>query len=312
MQTYLDLVGKIDFEALEKIKFQRDQAWSKGKGLSYEKILSHFNPPAFDLSFKNGSVSLTHQECDDFHLRTMIQQLGPWKKGPFKINDELINSEWRSDLKWKRVLSANVELKDKVILDIGANNGYYMFRMLEEKAKFVLGIEPTVDFVAQFRFLNMLTQKMNLSMELFGVENIHHFKNTFDVIFSMGILYHHRSPLQQLFDMRMALKSGGQLVLETLGLPGEHFEILTPPSTYAGMNNIWLLPTLPALLNWLKKSKFDQIKVINTKWERDQEQRVTPYSSDVSYKDFLDPEDITKTCEGHPAPDRWLIVATKK
>jgi tRNA (mo5U34)-methyltransferase len=31
-----------------------------------------------------------------------------------------------------------------------------------------------------------------------------------------------------------------------------------------------------------------------------------------SLKDFLDPEDITRTIEGYPAPQRAVIVANKK
>ena len=134
----------------------------------------------------------------------------------------------------------------------------------------------------------------------------------FDVIFSMGILYHHRNPLQQLIDMRESLKSGGTLILETIGIEGKENFSLTPNDRYACMTNVWFLPTLTCFITWLERTKYIEIKVVSTQWGLNDEQRTTKWSGQKSLKGFLDPDDPSKTIEGHPAPKRFLITAKKK
>ena len=42
-----------------------------------------------------------------------------------------------------------------------------------------------------------------------------------------------------------------------------------------------------------------------------EEQRATDWMTYQSLKDFLDPNDPTKTIEGYPAPMRATLIATK-
>ena len=37
----------------------------------------------------------------------------------------------------------------------------------------------------------------------------------------MGIIYHHKNPIEQLTTIREALKPGGRIIFETIGIPGE-------------------------------------------------------------------------------------------
>lgn len=71
----------------------------------------------------------------------VARALIPWRKGPFKINDLEILSEWDSAIKYN-LLESHLDLKDKIIGDIGCNNGYYMFRMLAQNPKQILGFDP--------------------------------------------------------------------------------------------------------------------------------------------------------------------------
>ncbi len=59
------------------------------------------------------------------------KKLIPWRKGPFKIFGLEIDSEWQSNLKYN-LIRPHFNLKDKVVADIGCNNGYYMFRYFRE------------------------------------------------------------------------------------------------------------------------------------------------------------------------------------
>ncbi len=60
----------------------------------------------------------------------------PWRKGPFSLYGVNIDTEWRSDWKWDRVLPHLSPLKGRLVLDVGCGGGYHMWRMLGEGADF--------------------------------------------------------------------------------------------------------------------------------------------------------------------------------
>lgn len=242
------------------------------------------------------------------------ETLIPWKKGPFKFPFGGLDAEWRSDFKWDRFKDHLPDLSQKKILDIGCNNGYYMFEMAKENPKLVLGIDPIPRCQAQFLLLNKLYQHEQLKFELLGVEHTKYFKESFDVILFMGIIYHHRHPLEQLIDIREALAPGGEMIFETIGIPGEDSVALFPEDRYAGMKNIYFIPTLSCAVNWLKKAKFINVEVISNTEMTNEEQRSTKWNPESfkTLEDTLDPNNKEKTIEGHPAPRRFLIKASKK
>ena len=244
------------------------------------------------------------------HLKTLI----PWRKGPFRLFDIPLNAEWKSDYKWDRIKSALPCLKHKTILDIGCNNGYFMFKMAHESPKMVLGIDPALGCQLQFKLFQHFAKVPNLNFELLGIEHIKSFNSLFDFVFSMGIIYHHRNPIEQLLDIRESLKPGGHLILETIGIPGEDPYSLFPEDRYAGMRNVWFMPTLSCFINWVKKAKFDNIEVISDTWENKNEQRLTMWCPPPhqSLENFLDRKDNSKTIEGYPAPRRFCLLARKR
>ena len=125
----------------------------------------------------------------------------------------------------------------------------------------------------------------------------------------MGVLYHRRSPMDHLLELRETLKSGGQLVLETLVIDGKAGEVLVPQDRYARMGNVWFLPSCSTLEAWLRKMKFRDIEVIDINTTTTEEQRSTEWMRFHSLSNFLDPEDNSKTIEGYPAPRRAVITA---
>ena len=42
-----------------------------------------------------------------------LLRLIPWRKGPFNIGNVFIDAEWRSNMKWDRILGLNIELLDE-------------------------------------------------------------------------------------------------------------------------------------------------------------------------------------------------------
>jgi tRNA (mo5U34)-methyltransferase len=173
----------------------------------------------------------------------------------------------------------------------------------------VLGIEPYLTFYFQYLALQRYIRASNIYCLPFKLEELPQFSRYFDTIFCMGILYHRKSPLESLAQMAANMKPGGQLVLETLIIPGEETMALVPEKRYAKMNNVFFLPTLNCLHTWLRRSGFKDIHCIDVSPTTPREQRRTDWIQTESLADFLDPNDPTRTIEGYPAPVRAILLA---
>ena len=235
----------------------------------------------------------------------------PWRKGPFQVFGIDIDAEWRSERKWNRLAPHLPSLENKVIADIGCNNGYYMFRMAHHHPRLVLGFEPYVQHYYTFRTLNGFAGQNNLKIDLLGVEHIALFPESFDVIFLLGIIYHRPSPLETLRDIFSALKPGGTLLLESQAIPGEAPIALFPEKTYAKVPGSWFIPTGACLANWLARTGFNSIELFCQHPMNAEEQRKTDWMIFESYEDFIDKERSELTIEGYPAPWRVFLKAKK-
>jgi tRNA (mo5U34)-methyltransferase len=135
--------------------------------------------------------------------------------------------------------------------------------------------------------------------------------NAFDTVFSMGVLYHRRSPLEHLWQLKDQLVSEGELVLETLVVEGDENTVLVPGDRYAQMRNVYFIPSAPALKQWLEKCGFVDVRIVDMNVTSTEEQRRTEWMTTESLAEFLDPNDSSKTIEGYPAPLRAVLIAKK-
>jgi tRNA (mo5U34)-methyltransferase len=269
-------------------------------------------PSTLDLK---DSVSVGCLEDIDIYTQKkitgLLQQFMPWRKGPFHIHDIHIDTEWRSDWKWDRVAPHIASLKGRTVLDVGCGSGYHMWRMLGQDASRVIGIDPTQLFLIQFQAIKHFIPNDKIHFLPLGIEEMQPL-NAFDTVFSMGVLYHRKDPMQFLTQLKHQLRKGGELVLETLVVEGDEQTVLMAGERYAQMRNVWFLPSTEALCVWLRRLGFDNPRVVDVNHTALDEQRATPWMESQSLKDFLDPEDLTRTIEGYPAPQRAVIVATRK
>ena len=238
--------------------------------------------------------------------------LRPWRKGPFKVFGIEVDTEWVSYLKWNRLSPQIAPLRGRRVLDIGSSCGYYLFRMATQQPALLLGLEPYATFYFQFCFLQKLIQAENCYTIPAKFEELPDMDGYFDTLFHMGVLYHVRSPLDTLMRMRRTLRRGGELVLETLVIPGDENLALTPQDRYAKMNNVYFLPTVNCLTTWLERAGFTKIRCIDVSRTTSAEQRKTAWVQTESLTDFLDPADEMKTIEGYPAPLRAVMLAEVK
>jgi tRNA (mo5U34)-methyltransferase len=256
------------------------------------------------------AVAGLRSASSDAQRRELLLRLAPWRKGPFDIGGVHIDAEWRSDLKWQRVEGAIQPLAGRRVLDVGCGNGYYALRMADAGAAAVLGIDPTLLYVMQFLAVTALMDEVPVTVLPLRLEELPDEARAFDTTFSMGVLYHQRSPLEHLRQLRASLRPGGQLVLETIFIPGEESCACTPADRYARMKNVWLLPTLAELTTWLRRTGFRDVAVVDVAITTIEEQRSTEWMSFESLAEALDPQDPSRTVEGWPAPRRVVVTAT--
>ncbi len=262
--------------------------------------------------FKNKKLKTKNVKLDDIieieteenpEIEKIAKMLKPWRKGPFKINELFIDSEWRSYIKWNS-LKPHLNLENKEILDVGCNNGYYMFRMLEMNPKSITGFDPSALFNLQFEFINSFI-KSDIEYKLLGVEHIPYYEKKFDVIFCMGVLYHRKDPIDMLKELKSGLKKGGEVILDTLIIEGNE-EYALSPLRYAKMKNVYFIPTIKALYNWIERAKFSDVEFIGKRYTTTNEQRKTEWIDGESLENFLN-KDETKTIEGYEPPLRVYL-----
>ena len=242
-------------------------------------------------------------------LENQLRELIPWRKGPFSLFGIDLDSEWRSQLKWDRVKPGISPLQGRKILDVGCGNGYYSFRMLQAGAQLVIGIDPHIAYMAQFWVIKHFASELPVFVLPLPLEQLPSPLPHFDTVFSMGVLYHRRSPLDHLLQLKCCLRAGGELVLESLYVDGAEGYALTPVEKYARMSNVWFVPSIKTLVRWLLRCGFIDPKIIDESTTTTEEQRRTEWMPFESLQDCLDPSNPPLTLEGYPAPRRVVIVA---
>lgn len=298
---------------LSAILIEKFSTSSHGNLKDWQAILSGL--PATErcpADLKSPAITIPRDEnVSQSALRKSLLMLNPWRKGPFDVCGVAIDSEWRSDWKWDRVKDAITPLDGRTVLDVGCGNGYYALRMRGIGARLVIGLDPTLLYVIQFLAIRHFMRPEPVHVLPLRLDELPDRSGAFDTVFSMGVVYHRRSPEEHLDQLRSALRPGGELVLETLILPGTRCVARTPEHRYARMRNVWLLPTLPLLESWLATAGFRNMRQIDVSDTTTEEQRTTEWMPFESLANALDPADSSRTVEGWPAPRRIILICNK-
>ena len=283
------------------------QKWMTWKNIApLREAVEHLNDVTCSVELGD-VISINGEALQD--IEDTARLMMPWRKGPFRVFDTYIDSEWRSNIKYN-LLRKHFNLKDKRVADIGCNNGYYLFRMQEDAPKLLVGFDPSPLFKTQFDFINHFV-KSDIVYELLGVEHLEFYEEKFDMIFCLGVLYHRSDPVGMLKSLYKGLDKEGEVILDTFYIEGEEEICLSPASSYSKIPNIYFVPTISALRNWSLRAGFSSFEVLETSLTSSDEQRKTSWIEGESLQDFLDKDDNTKTVEGYPAPSR-VYVRLKK
>ena len=263
-------------------------------------------------------------------IRQQLRRLLPWRKGPFNLFGLKIDAEWRSDMKWRRLQDKISPLAGRTVLDVGCGNGYYGWRMLGAGAKRVVGTDPTLRYVMQQRAIAKYLPRepfdiLPLSLETLADAGagpaLRHARARpgnavdpgagYDTVFSMGVIYHRRDPVNHIRELLSFLRAGGELVLESLIIDEKYGDVLEPRGRYAKMRNIWSIPSINTLKGWLSAAGLASVEVADISVTTPAEQRATEWTFEQSLADFLDPQNPHLTVEGYPAPKRAIVICSK-
>ncbi len=294
---------------LDKIRQERHK-WYQWKNIAPLRAALEELPNIHKIKLSLSQTVTIEADISDAEKATVdrvAKLMKPWRKGPFQLFDTFIDSEWRSYIKYD-LLEPHFDLKDRVVADVGCNNGYYMFRYLSHKPKKVVGFDPSPLFKSQFDLINHFI-KSAITYELFGVEHLEFYEEKFDTIFCLGVLYHRSDPISTLKSLKKSLTSEGELILDTFMIEGDEEVALTPKDRYSKIPNIYFIPTVAALQNWCERAGFRQVEVLATQKTTTDEQRKTEWIEGESLEDFLSKSDPNYTVEGYPAPKRVYIKA---
>lgn len=244
-------------------------------------------------------------------LTSGLLGLAPWRKGPFQIAGVRIDAEWRSDQKWARIQPHVDDLRGRSVLDVGCGNGYYALRLAAAGAGHVIGIDPNPIAIMQFAAIRRYLTECDVAVLPLRLQELPEPSRAFDLVLSMGVLYHSRDPHAHLAALRDHLNGSGKLVLETLYVPGSDPQPLIPDGRYARMRNVWALPSLPLLERWVEDAGFDEVAIVHRSTTDSDEQRTTRWMPFESLRECLDPSRPELTVEGYPRPRRAVLIARR-
>ncbi len=250
--------------------------------------------------------SFEHFDSARKHLQALI----PWRKGPLRLGGIDIDTEWRSDWKWNRI-QAHLSLAGARVLDVGSGNGYFGWQMLASAADLVIGCDPAPLFVLQHELISKCAGEADNYLLALRFEDLPLELTGFDVVSSMGVLYHRREPVDHLKRLYERTRPSGMLVLETLIAPGEDTRLLPTHDRYAGMRNVHGLPTAALVESWLCETGFEAVRCVDCTPTTPDEQRRTDWMPYHSLEQALDPEQSSLTIEGLPAPVRAVFLARR-
>lgn len=268
--------------------------------------------PADHIDLNSAAITVTNQQnCTEQQtlIKSLLKEFTPWRKGPFLIHGVYIDTEWRSDWKWDRISPLITDLTGRNVLDVGCGSGYHCWRMAGAGAAMVWGIDPSLISVLQFHAIRHFMGDLPICVTPHRLEELPNPLPIFDTVFSMGVLYHRRAPLEHLLTLKQCLRPGGELVLETLIVNGDCNTVFVPEQRYAQMSNVWFIPSPLALERWLLRCGFKHVRCVDINQTSTEEQRSTEWMPFSSLPQFLDQQDKNVTVEGYPAPKRAVFIA---
>jgi len=244
-------------------------------------------------------------------LQKLCRALISWRTGPYQLGDLTLDTEWRSYEKWGRVSPMIPQRQGMRIADVGCSNGYFLYKLSSLNPEIAIGFDPVERCWLQFALLQSIFRVPHLASLPMGLLALDAFPAFFDFILCMGVIYHQRDQALAVKKLYDATRPGGHVLLESLVVPHDKPLVITPPDRYAKMRNAWTVPSAASLETLFLNAGFKDVRVESFGPLTTTEQRRTELAPFESLADFLDPQDPTRTVEGHAAPHTAAVIGRK-
>jgi tRNA (mo5U34)-methyltransferase len=289
----------------------RSPHWN-GIRKSLSTLLSDTNLSGTDINLHADAISATLPPGVEYEgLKDICRSLISWRTGPYQLGEFALDTEWRSHMKWRRVSPMIPQRSGMRIADVGCSNGYFLYKLSTLHPEIAIGFDPVERCWLQFALLQSILRVPNLAFLPMGILGLDAFPDFFDFILCMGVIYHQRDQALAVRKLYDATRPGGHVLLESLVVPGDEPLTITPPDRYAKMRNAWTMPSAASLKTLFLNAGFQDVRVKSFGPLTTFEQRRTELAPFESLSDFLDPNDPSRTVEGHPAPHTAAVIGRK-
>jgi tRNA (mo5U34)-methyltransferase len=181
-------------------------------------------------------------------VRKRIDELGEWFHNMNLGGVQTAPEHFLGDypwVKWRQFSSAiPADLRDKTVLDIGCNAGFYALEMKKRGARRVLGIDSSDHYLQQARFAAEVTG-LDIELAKLSVYDVAQLREKFDLVLFLGVLYHLRYPMLAL-DLLRRHAVHDMLVVQSM-LRGSPDVAPIKPDYPFTETKIFELPTFPRL-----------------------------------------------------------------
>lgn len=150
----------------------------------------------------------------------------------------------------------SVDIKEKVVADLGAGTGFISLRIGEE-AKLVFPIDSSKNMLRELQKSSKDKNLNNIYPIRGSLESLPLFDNSVDIIFMNMALHHVVNPDIAIKEMNRVLKKGGQIVITDVE---EHLGIWAIEEMY----DVWLGFRHEQLKYWYEEAGFLNIEIKST------------------------------------------------
>lgn len=161
---------------------------------------------------------------------------------------------------WEIIYPFIEDAKDKNVLDIGCNAGFFSYKFADMGAN-VLGVDCEQPEATKFSFKNAIEQAIFIRDFLgynaeFRREDFFNIEEMFDVILFLGVYYHLKDHTKALRHISSILNNGGILYFESA--IGEKCEFFREDNIYHEDRSNYFVPTVDYILEDLKRNGFKE------------------------------------------------------
>jgi tRNA (mo5U34)-methyltransferase len=162
--------------------------------------------------------SVGNRQMSSEQIRERVLRLGQWfhnidLRGIKTAPDHMLGDY--PNCKWQQFSHAiPQDLRDKSVLDIGCNAGFYSIEMKKRGADRVVGIDSDETYLAQARFAAEICGA-DIELRQLSVYEVGRLEEHFDIVLFMGVLYYLRHPLLAL-DLIHEHVAGDLLVFQSM------------------------------------------------------------------------------------------------